>query len=606
MRSTPSALCSLVVAAVAALVLIGSASAEVAGIRTPDQLRPSAPGMYHVWSCRTPTGATATLDGWRDVPKSSCSSPGGSFGYAYGTGNPPSATGGAFSWDAAPDLEPISMDLLRTATVRSERGGVHGGAAISGGVMRPNASTGGADLLAYDELGSISLPGYTVGPSHQVMDPLSDHLPDGFDPVYIFGRCYGWDGTFDCLTSYSISTADARVRDGFTPTSSDRTGALINAMASPAAAQTGPLAFSLKTADRGSGMLQVVVEVDGKVSTTVSAAPAAPMCSPTAAADGLRGYIVQVPCPLTANVAGSWDATSVANGLHDVRVLVEDAAGNTSVAAGGKVLVDNPPPPPGGQTPGGQPSGGSTNPGAATASGSLSLTWPATERRASTKASVVSRCKGAAYAKKHPDDCVGRPAQSDLEQPWSSTASDTLQARVTAPDGTPRAGVQVRFVSESDAVGAKEQELTTIITGADGSAAISVPRDTGSRRLTARWFATPSDAVPVAQATATLSVGASTTLKAPRRVGRSAKVRFSGQVRGPADALGKVPLTLQVRNQGQWKTFETATSDASGRWSVSLRFAPRPGVYPVRVKVGTSPTFPFAEGFSAEARVRVR
>ncbi len=606
----------------------------------PDQPTANSTGMYHVWSCRTPAGATAPVDGWTPAPASTCSS-GGKFWLAVGKNSGSAASERRMTWQPAPGLRGVSMELWRHAIAASARGisvqpPGQGYVRIEEwpSVVNPDGFYQVA-IEEYESILSRSLPGATIGSdtaarvaeNRLLIDPLAPENQAQVPPVQIVAGCANWELQYDCQAQYSIFAADTRMLDPTAPTTSSPGGALAAALGSERPAQSGAVGFTLQTSDVGSGVLKAVLEVDGRVVTTTSAAPGSATCAPTAASDGLRGYVLQVPCPLTASIGGSWDTTAVGNGIHDVRLVVEDAAGHTAVAATGKVLVNNvakspvpgpttPAPPIAGTTPAigpgtpdevrGEPNG-SAGPGAAPTgdTAQVTLTWPATARAASTKPSIVRRCRAAGYAKRYPWRCVGRPAATSLQRAWSATTTDKLRVRLETPGGAPIAGARVQLRSQQTSVGAASKPLDPVITGADGTAEVLITRGDGSRRFTASWFPRVSDTVAGAEGSATLAVGASTSFVAPRRVGPSARVKFSGTLRGPAGSLGAVPITLQVFNQGRWKTFEAATTDASGRWGVGIQFAPRRGTYPVRVKVGQSPTFPFVPGVAAQSRVRV-
>ena len=618
----------------ATLACVASTAAAAAGPTThtllppPAQATPNGPGMYHAYSCRTPSGAPASVEGWADWTYNSCGDDNGSFGVMAGdlvSLNEPGARN--MTWTPKPSLRGVSLELLRTAQATA-------GTVDAYATLMMQFQSGAFLIQTYQEmLHSQGTPGAKVGTdtparaadNRVVVDPFPAGPQDTPVPIIVGASC--WDHTLGdgCVARYSIFSADFRIQDLTKPAAGTPRGTLTAAMRPELPPQSGTLGFSVPVSDAGSGVLRMVVEVDGKAAVSAWAVPGSPTCTLDTAADGLRAYPAQVPCPPTGTIADVWDTRTATNGSHDVRLLVEDAAGNSAVAAAGKVLVANPVKGPDPTTPTtplapatpdqsvgpgtpdvirGEPNGSAAGAQAGD-TGQLSLTWPATARAPSKKPSVIKHCTVGSYAKKHPLDCVGRPATSTLQRPWSAKASDRLVVMLRSSDGTPIAGARVQLQSVPAAIGAAPSELPVVVTGADGTADVAVARADGSRSLTATWRARAADTVPGAKAAAALSIEASTTFSAPRRVGPSARVKFSGTLRGPAALLGAVPITLQVFNQGRWKTFETATSDQTGRWAARVIFAPRSGIYPVRVKVGKSPTFPFAPGVAAGGRVRV-
>ena len=93
-----------------------------------------------------------------------------------------------------------------------------------------------------------------------------------------------------------------------------------------------------------------------------------------------------------------------------------------------------------------------------------------------------------------------------------------------------------------------------------------------------------------------------TSLSAPGRVTFSGTVRRLGQ---PVPTRGLV-IILQGREAGDWHTFEDTRTNNSGHWSVSYRFRGRPGTYPIRARIRRQSRFPFVLGYSRTVRVRVR
>lgn len=588
--------------------------------------------MYHVWSCRTPSGAVAPTDGWSGGTENTCSS-GGRLGVKAGTEAPGFAGNAELLWRPAANVRAVSASIWRSATARSGRSWSTqpvGGQATAGFGKSIKYDVGIVDSPGREGISADDMSGISIGTAsepraaanHVAIDELATSYQDSVAPLWVSAGCWNWQNDYFCSTEYWLYAADLRLQDLVAPDTGTASGGLVAAMRPEQPAQAGTLSFSVAASDQGSGLMRAVVEVDGKAAGSAWAAPGSPTCSPAASSDGLRAYLVQVPCPGSATLSDTWDSRTVSNGVHDVRLLVEDASGRTTVAAAGKVRVANPvattpttpttPVGPGtpeeqrGESNGTLAAGGSTPAGSpAGDSAKLTLLWPATARAASAKPAEVKRCRRATYAAKHPLSCRGREPQAALTRSWSSKAAEILRVRLTTPSGNPIVGARVSLSAQVSSVGVAPAGLPPVVTDANGVAEISVLRAEGSRRFTANWFARAADSIPASSASATLAVDAATSFSAPRRVGRSANVRFAGRLRGPAGLLGDVPLTLEVFNQGRWKPFDTATSGADGRWSKKLQFAPRPGIYPVRVRIGKSPTFPFTPGVAASVRVRV-
>ncbi len=432
-------------------------------------------------------------------------------------------------------------------------------------------------------------------------------------PIVINGSCWMWTQDWDCTLRYHLWASDIRVWDAQPPAVTAVSGALIDAgggVSGTASGLTTTTVAGSEISDPqtvGSGIRQAIFEVDGQPALTVQPAMSAAdraRCTPTTSPDGLRAYAALRPCPQAAAIPLVWDSRSVADGRRAVRLFLEDAAGHRSVAASGSVLVAN------GESVGpGSPLElrGDANGTPATDAGVLRVFWPETARKASTRAPVVKRCRGASYAEKHPSLCKGRPADTSLTRAWSPSRQLTGTVQLQTDAGQPIAGARVELRAISMATGAPAADLPPITTGTDGTATFSVPVASGSRTIEARWSARSRDSRPAATGTATIVVAASTSLSAPKRVAPGAKVTFRGRLDGRAGTLGQVPVQLEVKAGGAWKTFATASTDNDGSWSTTLPFAKTPGRYPVRAKVGTSTTYPYAAGESARVTtVRVR
>ncbi len=280
--------------------------------------------------------------------------------------------------------------------------------------------------------------------------------------------------------------------------------------------------------------------------------------------------------PGRPTLAGQLDTTKWSDGEHQVRLLVDDAAGNVVVAAAGTVLIRN-----SDQVGPGSPLSlrGASNGVPETDAATLTVTWPSTARRASTRPSQVRRCRSASYAAKHPLTCQGRAAAGQTEVRWSSTVRLTGAVQLTAASGAPIAGAAIDLVATPLSDPGATQPVGQLTTDANGTRHVRRTAGEGSRTLEARWRARALDTRPAAVGTAVVTVRASTTLQAPRRVSGGATITFSGQLQSRAGNLAKVPVRLEVRDRGRWKTFTTATTGGDGQWSRTLRFASTRGRY---------------------------
>jgi hypothetical protein len=99
------------------------------------------------------------------------------------------------------------------------------------------------------------------------------------------------------------------------------------------------------------------------------------------------------------------------------------------------------------------------------------------------------------------------------------------------------------------------------------------------------------------------SIGASRrSLSGPGRIEFSGRVRRRGQ---PLPARGLV-IILQGREGGRWSTFADTRTNSRGRWAVGYPFRGVPGTYPIRARIRRQAPFPFVIGHSRTLRVRIR
>ncbi|MEH3054927.1 MAG: hypothetical protein PGN13_13155 [Patulibacter minatonensis] len=421
----------------------------------------------------------------------------------------------------------------------------------------------------------------------------------------------------DCNLSATLWSSDL-VLDDVTPPTGALQGDAIGGT------KVGAVTFEARANDVGVGVMSALVEVDGKVvaKTETRSLGTAPSCVPTAAPDGLRSYTVRQPCPATTALAVTWDSGGVANGTHDVRVLIEDASGNQSAVATGKLTTNNPvkTPAPGTTSPGGAPTDlprigpgtplaerGAANGDGADDAGTLSLVWPTTAKAPSSKPAVQRRCRQQpTWAAKHPAQCQGVAARSSLEVGWSTVKTDEVRGRLATAAGTPVRGATVVLTLTPTMAGALPTSLGTVTTGDDGGFSVKVPRTHGSATIEAQWMARLNDTVPAAASTATTAVRGKVTLAPLAPVRAGSRVTFRGTIPTlglPGDGRR---IALQYLRGSAWTTFAEPRVAANGKWSYARLFRGRGNTYRIRVLMRELPGLPFATSSSAPRSLEIR
>jgi hypothetical protein len=288
------------------------------------------------------------------------------------------------------------------------------------------------------------------------------------------------------------------------------------------------------------------------------------------------------PCPASESVDLPINTTSLPNGQHTLKVLVQDAAGNSAVVYDGSISTKQPASNSLGAQPGlGTPTGGS--PGA---SGGPSTTGTPNGTPASRTGQITLGLRHnitRTYA-----HCALRAAGRLLNgegQPIADATLDVLQQISGSQGFTP---------------------IGHASTGANGTFAVGVPGGP-SRTVEIAYRAFSTDASYAAKAQISEKVGAGVKLNVtPRRTGSGGKIILSGRVLGPIPARG-VHVELLVHYRGRWEPFRTPQTDSRGFFEAEYQFEGGIGRFPFRARVFSGQAgFPFDSGESRTVDVSTR
>jgi hypothetical protein len=524
-------------------------------------------GLYHVYSCRTPGGESAPVDGWvrsaigtGSFAEDTCSEQGGSLiaglrAYIERTAESDSAT-----WT----FEVPAGETLAGATLW-RAGDADGGAETSDTyefwLAGPTGKNVFEDCLSISNCPGKGNIGQPLSQANLVAVPaanLGSHL-------YVAATCGGVSG-FECLdgpgdpNGYAavvyLYAADLTLEQSAPPSAKNVSGELASAAT---VAGTSDVAF--EASDPSSGVYEALFSVDGKVVQRSVVDEDEGRCRNVGqTSDGLPAFLYVQPCPASVSADVGFDTTAVANGEHHLVVSVIDAAGNAATVLDREVTIDNPP------VPGGGPAGGpnGTN---ASVHATLAVGW-----QGAKSASLVS-----SYGRAH-----------------------TIVGRLTAADGAPIEAARVDVLATPDYAGARSATMPSVRTGAGGRFALRLPAGSSSRTLRFA-YSDQLGAPPVVTRTLALSVRAGVSLAiAPRTASVGRSIYFSGRLRGgPVPSSGKL-LVLEARSPGgTWLEFDVIRSDARGRFHASYRFKfPGPAEYQFRVLCEAEADYPFATGAS--------
>jgi hypothetical protein len=535
-------------------------------------------GQYHVYSCRTPDGGVAPVDGW-----------GGSVGGQYTIAEDTCSQGGALT--AALTDQPArtaNADIATWAFASPAWASLAGatlwraGDAAGGGSVNamfgfwlagPANTNDPADAFVLCVGGSecpsgLGSPSDPLGPENRVRVPsanLATHL-------YLDASCEG-EPPYKCPVGSSDSNgytavvylyaADLTLEQAAGPHATGATGELASA---PTVRGVSDVAFD--ATDPGAGVYEALFDIDGRVVARTVLDENGGRCHDVGqTTDGLPAFLYVQPCLASVSADVPFDTTSLSNGAHHLVVSVIDAAGNAAPVLDRTLTVANPPPP---GTPG--PANG-TN---ATTQATLTARWQGTKKASFTTG----------YAGAH-----------------------TLTGRLTAPGGVPIADASVDVRASPSYAGAKTVTMTSPRTDANGRFSVRIPAGTSSRTLRLAYRAHLGDALPVATRTLRISVRAGIVLRvSPRTASAGSTIRFRGELRGGPIPHGGKQLVLEARSPGSaWIEFKVVHTNARGRYGASYSFKfPGPADYRFRVRSEAESDFPFAAGSSNVVGVHER
>ncbi len=530
-------------------------------------------GRFHVYSCRTPSGESAPVDGWSgsvigsaSYARNTCGQPGGALLAALGDQVSRTAETDASSWTLrTPAWAVVGATRLWRA------GDTEGGAANNASYQFYFAGLGVVPY--FDECTFLG----ECGGKGVVGDAFA--TPNGVNvPASILGRPVTMTATCEGTVNYSCPTgigdangyaavvylyaADITLEQAVGPTASNVGGELASAPT-----LTGASALTFNASDPGAGIYEAVFSVDGQVVQRTVLDEAGGRCRDVGQTkDGAPAFLYLQPCPTSVGADVALDTTRVANGVHRLTVSVIDAAGNAAAVLDRVATFYNAPPP-------GVP--GPANGVNASSQARLVVHWSRTRRASLTSA------------------FDGRPV---------------LAGRLTAPGGVAISGAQIELQA-TPSTGGQAFSMAGPRTGPDGTFTLRLPGRISSRTLRFLYRAHLGDATPAATGTLTLKVRAAVALRiTPRIATVGESIYFNGRLRGrPIPASGK-QLVLEARSPGgSWIEFKVVRTDLKGRYRASYRFKfPGPAYYQFRVVCEPESDYPYAGGSSRVVAVRER
>lgn len=576
----------------------------------------SGAGTYDVWSCRAPDGSPAIVrdegGGWQSVvtgPASgnllgnSCSDAGALEIVHASEGAHPVGSQSAWRFTAPADLDVsgYSLDISGWARGTRQWGGDTQGlvGVLDSTQPAPNSWTlrreGGVDELSLSR-GIVS--GTSIGA----------------DWLQVIAACDGAGAEYCApepgkgIANLKVFRSTITLRDNEVPVVTGRDGDAVNAGIWP---RTG-VAMSVAATDRGGGVLRVGVQIDDGAPQWHPVADAPCRIWPGTA----RAFTAPKPCPSAASTTFTIPTAELSPGLHSVRVLVEDAAGNQATAYGPISKRISAAVGPGGDgvgpEPGADPDQGGDPP--------RDTNEPPRDGGAPLGPPSLAPIIGAVPPVLDPGPPNGTPATgaARLSVRWEGTTSTlrkvrygqrpVLRGQLTTADGRPVRDATIRIGIRQDHRGSRA-EHQTLRTDDGGSFRWRLPKGIGSRRIALSYHEHVGSSAPTATKTLRLEVAAAVRMTLDRRTARQGQtVRLRGSLVGrPLPRVGSV-IELQARNPGRkWITFRTIRANRAGRFSAGYRFRmPGPAVFEMRARVRKSGDYPYTTGVSPHRRIVVR
>jgi hypothetical protein len=501
----------------------------------------AAAGSYWVHSCRTPGGGPAGFDGWRFTSSDSAVTSAGHdcprrYGWIRLNGDVQHRHGQFARWTFQVPAD-TSVSAYRVFRSFSSAGRVP--------AYYSNASyVGAGETLQERCWGDEGC--YDMGSHTNPLTPAPfERSLVGADRLVLAVGCAG-DPPAACAAGAPIELrlhrVDVRLEDGQPPTITSPPSGPFLAADRPL---TGEQQITLGAQDRGGGVHQVHVEVDGAIRATSILDAAGGACA--------APFTRAVPCPLAAAGTVSFDTAALPDGAHQLRVLVADAAGNVTPWGPVPVVTDN--------------------------------------VHCSPTPALPGETMRASFAR--------RRAMRRMTVGFNRRARVT--GRLVAAGGTPIPNAQLCLLVRYDGRSVA-RDVPGPVTDAQGRFRLRLPR--GPSRTV--WVV--HRAGPAAAATKLrLEVRPRIRVRTSKPTVRNGqRVGFRGRVSGPVPKRG-VLVELQVDRGSHWQTFTTARARGRGRFRAAYRFSRTQTAanFRMRVHVPGQASYPYAKGSSRPFVVRV-
>jgi hypothetical protein len=494
----------------------------IAGWSSPS----ASAGSINVWACHQPNGQQAPLDGWDwnvtatgIYPWNFCDQSNGYFGMGIYQEFHPYGSYGAWTFRAPANTTVRSLRYVRSTGLA--------------GFTRYGTFAGTTPGWLDDSVLEACQPS---GCTQWASEEKTLNVGDRAAVLLYLQGCTQAGGCNEFTSGWlDVHRAAVTLSDQQIPTFGSPTGPLT---------QAGPLhgnaGLSVQLADAGTGLYKLHATVDGASFDDRVLDSNDGKCQPVS---GARDFLYTVPCRLNLSASTTLDTATLPDGQHDVRIDVEDAAGNLATAFHQTVVTENAP-------------GLLDRPaitGAAKIDAQLIGTTGSWSRTPTGYGYQWLRCPAG----------VTSPTQADSCSPIAGATQPTYQA--TAGDVYGRTMLRV---AASNANGSAQafSAPSSIVLDAQGRATAPAPSDSGPRDVVV---------VPVPPGgSSTTIIGGSTSGPSYSIVGlRNPLADQAGHVPNGTNAAAgaRIQIAFELRPRGTRKQVRVVRSSRNRRWVIKGR-----------------------------------
>jgi hypothetical protein len=382
------------------------------------------------------------------------------------------------------------------------------------------------------------------------------------------GECpaSGPQGSGSLSSQYDVYAADVDLVDNTPPTVSDVSGPLV-----AGGTLSGQQAISFNASDGQSGVYGGSLVVDGHTIVSQVLNTNGGACeSLNVTSDGQRSFEYAQPCLPSLSASLTLDTNLLAAGQHSLELIVEDAAGNRTIAYNGTITTSGPP-------------------------------------QVGVNGSLTGRGPHIANG----DPCAGEAlelAVNRKRKPPIVPYGKPVTVRGVLHCGTvPIRGARVAIATLGGAASAAIN--TSVQTALDGSFSYKLPSGP-DRQLRFSYTAYSNDPAPSATATATIMVSPRISLSIkPHHVRNRHTIYWTGTIAGGPYPQQGVTLDVEVQEGRHWKIFDQVVANRKGRFRYSYRFhlTEEPTTYTFQVALPDTGAqgYPYTHGASNTVKVDV-